>query len=76
METTKLTPFNGTDLERHEENWELACQRNVFSNPGQFDWYWSFMTPPGPECTCREPEKSKVWPNGDRSATIDMAVGR
>jgi hypothetical protein len=33
METTKLTPFNGTDLERHEENWELGCQRNVFSNP-------------------------------------------
>jgi len=24
------------------------------------------MTFPHPECTCAEPEKWRVWPNGDR----------
>jgi hypothetical protein len=23
------------------------------------------MTSPAPDCTCGEPEKAKVWPNGD-----------
>jgi hypothetical protein len=55
-----------TDLNRHGQNWRRSAQ--LLLKPGQFDRYWSFMTFPGLECTCAEPKKRQVWPNGDRPA--------
>jgi hypothetical protein len=43
---------------------------------GQFDRYWSFMTPPRPECTSAELEKRQVWPNGDISGTATGSAGK
>ncbi|WP_146689746.1 hypothetical protein [Bradyrhizobium canariense] len=67
-ETTKLTPFAGTDLKRQDENEELRRQNNIFSNriirPAVV-----FMTPPTPECTSGAPEKPGVWPNSDSGVT-------
>jgi hypothetical protein len=58
-EATKLTPFIGTDLEWHGKNQDSGCQR-ILLKSGQIDRYWSFMTPPGSECTSEELEKPVV----------------
>jgi len=34
------------------------------------------MTSPGPECTYTEPEKRKVWPNGDRPPSDAGSTGK
>ena len=34
------------------------------------------MTSPGPECTCTEPEKRQVWPNGDSSPGGARSAGK
>src|SRR5471032_1374171 len=47
----KLTPFAKTDRNR-------KTRIQAFS--GQFDRFWSFMTPPAPDCTCGKLEKHKV----------------
>jgi hypothetical protein len=70
----KAEALAGTDLERHGQNGRL--QRNLFSNPVNFDQVWSFMTPPRPECTCGLFEKHKVWLNGDTPRDIDAPARR
>jgi hypothetical protein len=34
------------------------------------------MTSPGPECTCTEPEKRQVWPNGDSCSGGARSAGK
>jgi hypothetical protein len=34
------------------------------------------MTPPEPECTSREPEKRRLWPNGDSLSDPDKRLAR
>src|ERR1700759_1741975 len=64
-ETTKLTPFAGTDLETaHRKRETVRRQRNILSDPDHTTGAL-FMTPPEKECTSREPEKRRLWPNGD-----------
>src|ERR1700722_1105323 len=43
-------------------NWRRSAQ--LLLKPVQFDRYPTFMTPPAPECTSREPEKNRL----DRAA--------
>jgi len=53
-----------------------GVQRNFFFESGQIDRYWSFMTSPGPECTCAEPEKRRVWLNGDSCSGSTKSAGK
>jgi hypothetical protein len=48
-----------TDWEWHRQNRRRSAQ--LLLKSGKLDRYYSFMTPPGPECTYGEPEKAAVW---------------
>src|SRR5450631_3943431 len=81
-ETTKLTPSLGLTW-KGTKNWRRSAQ--LLFESGQIDRYWSFMTSPGPECTCTGTEKRQelskcgltaIAPGGARSAGKVTGEGR
>jgi hypothetical protein len=75
-ETTKLTPSLGLTWKGTNKKKIYGVKRNFFFKPGQFDRYCPFMASPGPECTCTEPEKLRVWPNGDSCRRRRNSAGK
>jgi hypothetical protein len=61
----KADALAGSNLERTKTTRRSAQLPLNRANSARHD---PFMASPAPDCTCGEPEKGKVWPNGDSGA--------
>ena len=64
-EEPKVTPLAGNDLKPWTKNEKIKDVSENSSPIRNHSTVAIFMTSPVAECTSREPENTRLWPNGD-----------